>query len=108
MQSIDTAYWLGLVITFVLPLLVGVVTTHVTNPSLQAVLLLAFSTANGFLVELTGPHPAGYNVGSAVVFSLVGFVMAVAAHFGLWKPTGLAATVQKRVGFTRSSVDLAA
>jgi FtsH-binding integral membrane protein len=85
MQHIDTAYWLGLVITFVLPLLVGVVTTHVTNGSVQAVLLLAFSSINGFLVEYGAPHPDGYSVGSAVVFALVGFVMAVAAHFGLWK-----------------------
>jgi hypothetical protein len=108
MQHIDTAYWLGLVITFVLPLLVGVVTTHVTNGSVQAVLLLAFSSINGFLVEYGAPHPDGYSVGSAVVFALVGFVMAVAAHFGLWKPTGVARTVQQRVGVTKRPVDLAA
>jgi hypothetical protein len=108
MQTISTAYWLGLIVTFVLPLVVGVVTTHVTNPSVQAVLLLALTTANGFLVEATGPHPAGYSVTSAIVFALVGFVMAVAAHFGLWKPTGVARTLQTKVGVTKKSVDLAA
>jgi hypothetical protein len=108
MQHIDTAYWLGLVITFVLPLLVGVVTTHVTNSSVQAVLLLLFSAANGFLVELTGPHPDGYSVKAAIVLWLISFATSVAAHFGLWKPTGIASTVQRRVGVTRRSVDLAA
>ncbi|MEU1445521.1 hypothetical protein [Streptomyces mirabilis] len=108
MQNLDTAYWLGLIVTFVLPLLVGVVTTHVTNPGIQAVLLLLFTAANGFLVEYMAPHPAGYSVTSALVFALVGFVMSVAAHFGLWKPTGLSYTVQKHVGLTRKSVNLAA
>jgi hypothetical protein len=108
MQHIDMAYWLGLIITFVLPLLVGVVTTHVTNSSVQAVILLFLSAANGFLVEYAAPHPDGYSLGSAVVFALVGFVMAVASHFGLWKPTGVARTLQTKVGVTKRSVDLAA
>lgn len=108
MQHIDTAYWLGLIITFVLPLLVGVVTTHVTNSSVQAVLLLLFTAVNGFLVEATGPHPDGYSITSAVAFSLVSFVMAVAAHFGLWRPTGVARVLLTKVGNTRKSVDLAA
>lgn len=108
MQHIDLAYWLGLVITFVLPLLVGVVTTHVTNGNVQAVILLALSAVNGFLVEFAAPHPDGYSVGSAVVFALVGFAMAVASHFGLWKPTGIAMKVQQHVGVTRKTVDLAA
>lgn len=108
MQHIDTAYWLGLVITFVLPLLVGVVTTHVTNSSVQAVVLLFLSAANGFLVEYAAPHPDGYSVGSAVVFALVGFVTAVASHFGLWKPTGVSRAMLTKVGVTKRSVDLAA
>lgn len=108
MQHINTAYWLGLVITFVLPLLVGVVTTHVTNASVQAVLLLLFTAGNGFLVEYTAPHPDGYSITSAIVLWLVSFVTSVAAHFGLWKPTGIARTVQTKVGVTRRSVDLAA
>ena len=108
MQTLNTAYWLGLVVTFVLPLLVGVVTTHVTSPGIQGVLLLLFDAISGGVVEYLAPHPAGYSVVNAVVLALVGFVMSVASHFGLWKPTGLSYTVQKRVGVTRKSVDLAA
>lgn len=108
MQTINTAYWLGLLITFVLPLLVGVVTTHVTNSNVQAVLLLLFSAGNGFLTEYTAPHPDGYSVTNALVFAGVGFVMAVAAHFGLWKPTGVSRALLTKVGVTKRSVDLAA
>lgn len=108
MQHIDNAYWIGLLITFGLPLLVGVVTTHVTNSNVQAVILLLLSAGNGFLVEYAAPHPDGYSVSSALVFALVGFAMAVASHFGLWKPTGVARVLQTKVGVTRKSVDLAA
>jgi hypothetical protein len=92
--NLDKAYWLGLVISVVLPVLVGLVTTRVTHAGVKAVLLLALSTANGFLVELAGPHDAGYSVGTAAVLALVSFATGVLAHFGLWKPTGVARKAQ--------------
>lgn len=108
MQNIPAAYWLGVLITFFLPLLVGVVTTHVTNSNSKAVLLLLLTAANGFVVEYAAPHPDGYKIGSAIVFALVGFAMSAASHFGLWKPTGVANVVQRKVGITRKGVDLVA
>lgn len=91
---LDSAYWLGLVISVVLPVLVGLVTTRVTSAGLKSVLLLALSTANGFLVELAGPHDAGYSVQTAAVLSLVSFAVGVLAHFGLLKPTGISGKAQ--------------
>lgn len=91
---LDTAYWLGLVISVVLPVLVGLVTTRVTNSSVKAVLLLALTAANGFLVELAGPHDDGYSVSSALILWAVSFGTGVLAHFGLWKPTGLSRKAQ--------------
>jgi len=92
--NLDSAYWLGLVVSVVLPVLVGLVTTRVTSAGAKAVLLLALSTANGFLVELAGPHDAGYSVGTAAVLALVSFGTGVLAHFGLWKPTGVSGKAQ--------------
>jgi hypothetical protein len=94
---LDQAYWISLVISVVLPVLVGVVTTRVTASGIKAVLLLALSAATGFLTELAGPHPAGYRVGTAVILWLVSFGTGVLAHFGLWKPTGLTAALSDRV-----------
>ncbi|WP_037821889.1 hypothetical protein [Streptomyces sp. NRRL B-24720] len=91
--SLDTAYWLGLAVSVVLPVLVGLVTTRVTNAGTKAVLLLALSTLNGFLVEYAG-HGDGYSVGTAAVLSLVTFGTAVLSHFGLWKPTGVSGKAQ--------------
>jgi hypothetical protein len=92
--NLDKAYWLGLVVSVVLPVLVGLVTTRVTNSGWKAILLLALSTANGFLVELAGPHDAGYSVGTAAVLALVSFATGVLAHFGFWKPVGVSAKAQ--------------
>lgn len=91
--TLNGAYWLGLVISVVLPVLVGLVTTRVTHAGTKAVLLLALSTLNGFLVELSAGGE-GYNVGTAAVLALVSFGTAVLTHFGLWKPTGVSSKAQ--------------
>ncbi|RSN55606.1 hypothetical protein DMH12_15420 [Streptomyces sp. WAC 04229] len=103
--TLDGAYWLGLAISVVLPVLVGLVTTRVTHPGTKAVLLLALTAANGFLVELANAGD-GYQVGSALVLWAVSFATGVLAHFGLWKPTGVSGKAQD-VG-ARSSVRSAA
>ncbi len=92
--SLDTAYWLGLLISVVLPVLVGLVTTRVTSAGTKAVLLLALTAANGFLVELAGPHGDDYSIGSAVILWAVSFATGVLTHFGLWKPTGVSGKAQ--------------
>ena len=93
MNAINSAYWIGLLISIGLPVLVGLVTTRVTNGGVKAVLLLALSTLNGFLVEYAAPGP-GYSVGTAMVLSLVAFGTGVLMHFGLWKPAGIAGKAQ--------------
>lgn len=92
--NLDQAYWLGLLVSVILPVLVGLVTTRVTHAGAKAVLLLALTSANGFLVELAAPHPSGYDLGTAIVLTLVSFGTAVLSHFGLWKPTGVAGKAQ--------------
>jgi hypothetical protein len=95
--SLDKAYWIGLAISVVLPVLVGLVTKHVTHPGVKAVLLLALSTVNGFLVEFANPGP-DYDLGTAVILTLVSFATGVLAHFGLWKPAGVSAKAQAALG----------
>jgi hypothetical protein len=92
--NLDKAYWLGLLVSVVLPVLVGLVTTRVTNAGIKAVLLLALSTATGFVTEYAGPHDAGYSVGTAAALALVSFGTGVLSHFGFWKPVGVSAKAQ--------------
>lgn len=91
--NLDQAYWLGLLVSVLLPVLVGLVTTRVTHAGVKAVLLLALSGADGFLVEYAAGGP-GYDVGTAAVLALVAFATGVLAHFGLWKPVGVAGRAQ--------------
>jgi hypothetical protein len=98
--DLDRAYWLGLLVSVVLPVLVGLVTTRVTHPGTKAVLLLALSTANGFVVEYAAPGP-GYSVGTAAVLALVAFGTGVLSHFGFWKPVGVAGRAQD--SFTKAA-----
>jgi uncharacterized membrane protein YjjB (DUF3815 family) len=92
--NLDKAYWLGLLVSVVLPVLVGLVTTRVTNAGIKAVLLLALSTATGLVTEYAGPHDAGYSVGTAAVLALVSFATGVLSHFGFWKPVGVSGRAQ--------------
>jgi hypothetical protein len=103
---LDLAYWLGLLTSVVLPVLVGLVTTKVTSGGAKAVLLLALSTVNGFVVEWANAG-SGWSWGTAAVLSLVSFGTGVLSHFGLWKPTTVSAKVQA-VRLFRRSVGLAA
>lgn len=92
--DLPAVYWLGLLTSVVLPVLVGLVTTRVTHAGLKAVLLLALSTITGFVVEYAGQPDAGYSVGTAAVLALVSFATGVLTHFGLWKPTGVSGAAQ--------------
>ncbi|GAA3718359.1 hypothetical protein [Streptomyces tremellae] len=103
---LDLAYWLGLVTSVLLPVLVGLVTTKVTSGGTKAVLLLALSTINGFVVEWANAGD-GWSWGTAAVLSLVSFGTGVLSHFGLWKPTTVSAKVQAARLF-RKNVGLAA
>jgi len=80
----------------VLPLLVGLVTTRETSPGKRAIYLAALSVVISLLTEIASALQAGvvYNLGTALVAALVTFLIAVGTHFGLWKPTGVATTLQ--------------
>jgi len=91
-----TAGLLALALQFVLPLVVGLVTKRSWPSGVKAVLLL-FLTAVGQLLtawlDAENTHVA--LEWKAVLWSIgVGFVISVAVHFGLWRPTGAADAAQ--------------
>jgi hypothetical protein len=79
-----------------LPLLVGLVTKRETSPGRKAVLLAALSVLTSLLTEIASALQTGvvYNLGTALLASLVTFLVAVGTHYGLWKPTGTAGALQ--------------
>jgi hypothetical protein len=87
---------ISLLLSFVLPLVVGLVTKASWSGGLKAVLLLALQAITQFLVSWqaadAGHLPFDWR-GWLLAVGL-GFVVSVASHFGLWKPTGVAASAQ--------------
>lgn len=89
-----------LVLTFVvgslLPVLTGLVTKTVTSARRKAVILLALSAVSGLLTELLAAMTSDvtYDLASGLFNAATIFVIGVAVQFGLWKPTGVTATVQ--------------
>jgi small basic protein len=88
----DLAGVLALLVQFVLPLIVGLVTRPSTPGRVQAVLLLALTAVTQFLTEWLDnvrAEDAGAFDWRTVAWNIVlGFVIAVATHYGLWRPTG--------------------
>lgn len=91
--TLDLAYWLGLLISFVLPVAVGLVTSANIPAGVKAVLHLFLSAVLSFVTEWS-TSPDGFDIGTALVLTGVSFVIGVAAHFGLYKPTTISAKVQ--------------
>ena len=85
-----------IVIPVFLPLLVGLVTTKVTDAGVKATLLAALSLVSGLLNEAVAAVQSGtdYDLGAGLTAALPAFVSAVAMHYGLWKPTGLSEAAQ--------------
>jgi hypothetical protein len=84
---------LALVIQFALPLLVGLLTKQSWPAGLKAVLLLLLTAVAQFCVQLqdhlSSPDTA-FDLRSILYATAIGFVVSVAVHFGLWRPTGAA------------------
>lgn len=94
--SADPALIVALLVSTILPVLVGLVTTRVTAGGVKAALLAALALVTSLLTELGRAIEAGvsYDVGQGLLLALPVFVVSVALHYGLWKPAGVSAAVQ--------------
>ncbi|PPF56100.1 hypothetical protein C5B94_04040 [Clavibacter michiganensis] len=94
--DLNVAQILNLLVAIVLPVLVGLVTTRVVTPGTKALLLAALSLLSGLAAELLAAINAGvpYDLSQGLVSGVGTFIIAVALHYGLWKPTGTASAVQ--------------
>lgn len=94
--TLDPLTVVQFVIAFVMPVLVGLVTTRVTSGARKAWLLAALTLASSVLFELARSlqDAATFDLGVALVAALPTFVVSVAGYYGLWKPTGVATAAQ--------------
>ena len=90
----NLAMILWLAVTVVMPVLVGLVTKFSTSSGVKALLLVLLSLVNGVLSEALAAGD-GFDWRKAITQAVVAFVIAVAVHFGVWKPTGVAGAAQE-------------
>lgn len=90
-SDITASQWLSLAINVVLPIVVALVTSRVAGGAVKALVLLVLSALASYLVAILASVDAGSPVDwSQTTFTaLVGLVVAVSTHFGVWKPTGV-------------------
>jgi predicted Na+-dependent transporter len=90
-SDISASQWLSLAINVLLPIVVALVTSRVAGGAVKALVLLVLSALASYLVAILASVEAGTAVDwSQTTFTaLVGLVVAVSSHFGVWKPTGL-------------------
>lgn len=88
---------LSLVIAVVLPLLVGLMTKRSWGSGTKATLLLVFAAVKSFIEAwLDAANTSQPFLWTAVAVTiLTNFMIAVAVHFGLWKPWGTADAAQR-------------
>ena len=102
----DTYQWLNIVVSLILPLIVGLLTKQSWNRNLKAVLLLAVAAISAGLTDLiTAGSLEGWKL--LLEQTAINWLVAVATHFHLWRPTGVATKVAE-IGVADSQAQRAA
>ncbi|MFI7547196.1 hypothetical protein [Actinoplanes sp. NPDC049599] len=88
---------LSLVITVLLPLVVGLVTTRTTSAGAKALLLLFAAAVKSLLEAWLQAANSGVDFAlvPVAITVAVNFGIAAAVHFGLWKPAGVSDAAQR-------------
>lgn len=99
-----TPSWVGvltLVVTVILPILTGWATKSIASPGKRAVVLAVLSAVAGFGAELLNAlvNNLPYDAFQGGLTAFTAFIIAIALHFGFWKPIGASAKVKDTGGF---------
>lgn len=89
-----------------LPVLVGWVTTRLTDSWIKAVLLATLALASGIVGQLIANGGIdGFDWFTALINGGGAWLVAVATYFGVWKPTGVSESLQSRTVTGRHVID---
>lgn len=82
---------LQILVSMVLPLVVGIVVKQVAQPAVKSITLAVLSAVTAIA---TSALNSGGQIGKdTVIQAVIGFVIAVGSYYGIWKPTGVSNTV---------------
>lgn len=94
--SLDPALVIQLILSTIMPILVGLVTTRATSGALKAWLLAAATLVTSVLAGLLDAINSGteFDLGLALLLAVPAFCVSVASYYGFIKPTGIATAAQ--------------
>lgn len=94
--SLDPAMVVQLLLTVIMPIAVGLVTTRTTASAVKAWLLASLTLVTSLLTELANALASNvpYDLGVALLVAIPAFAISVATYYGLWKPTGIGGAAQ--------------
>lgn len=92
----DPATVVQLLLTVIMPIAVGLVTTRTTSGAVKAWLLAALTLTTSLLTQLASAIASHtpYDLGVALLAAIPAFAISVATYYGLWKPTGVSQAAQ--------------
>lgn len=95
--TIDPALVVQMLLAFIMPVVVALVSTKVTKSNVRSWLLATLTVVTSLLTELARSIATGttFDVGLALLAALPAFVVSVSTYYGLWKPTGVAERAQE-------------
>src|SRR6218665_2777437 len=87
---------LTLLASTIAPLIIGLITTHLSPPGIKATLIAVLTTTTALLTELTTALTTNnhYNLETTITTALTSLLIATGTQFGLWKPSGKANALQ--------------
>lgn len=106
-------YWLTLLLSVILPMIVALITKQVASGTVKSITLLALAAVTGTLTSIQQQGGA-FDWKHALLNTIVSFVIAVGIHFGLLKEinvTGSEGVIQRKTstfGLGKHEVALAA
>lgn len=94
--TLNPAVVVQLLLTVIMPIIVGLVTTRTTSSSIKAWLLAGFTLISSILTELLSSinNASMFDLGVALLATIPAFAISVATYYGLWKPTGVGRAAQ--------------
>jgi hypothetical protein len=81
--------WATYVVAVLLPVLVALVTAKGASSAWGAWVLAILAALTAVITEAIKQADTGYSFSNAALLFLTTFTVAVAAHFGFWKGTGV-------------------
>ncbi len=93
----EPALIIQLVLTLIMPLVVGLVSTKATAGAIKAWLLAGLTLLTSILTGLGDALATGstFDLGASLLIAIPAFAISVSTYYGLWKPTGVGGTAQE-------------